>query len=166
MRRRAIENLTETHDGHPFSGGFRQIHIVVSAFDISLRRVFGLEERNADRGTRECHLAIDGDRLEHPFHRFLNMRLHISRVLAIHVEKNSKLVSSDPGDEIRRSETFAKSRRDRSQDFVACGMPQTVVDDLEAVEIDVGDGELSVIEQVAGNLSGNNLIKTGSVWES
>jgi hypothetical protein len=97
-------------------------------------------ERDADARRRE-HLA-PADR-ERCAQRFLNPerdRVGLLLVLEL-VEENRELVAAEAGERVPLPQARLETARDRHQELVSDQVAEAVVDDLEAIEVEIKRGE-------------------------
>ena len=61
------------------------------------------------------------------------------------VGEDRELVAPEPGERVAPAQSLLEPPADRDQELVAGGVPQAVVDDLEAVEVEEQHGEMVVL---------------------
>ena len=96
-------------------------------------------DRETDRGgDRECPRArsVQLDRLPQDGQDPLGHQLG-TRVEAARIEQDQELVAAEPGHRVRGAHHAFETRGDRLQGPVAGGVPETVVDVLEAVDVEI-----------------------------
>ena len=102
--------------------------------------VLGPDARDADAGRREHFPAPDGEGraegLLNPERNGVGLR-----VVGEAAQQDGELVAAQPRDRVVRPQASLEPTRDRDEQFVSDEVSEVVVDDLEAVEVEIQHGE-------------------------
>ena len=90
----------------------------------------------------------------------------LRRVPARLREEDHELVAAHAPDEVGRAARPAHGARDRHEHGVAPGVAEAVVDRLEVVEVDVGQGQRVPVARRAGELDGRRLVEAPPVQQA
>ncbi len=85
-------------------------------------------------------MPADREGLGHPLENPIGDQRRVALVSDI-LEEHGELVASEAGDRVPRSEEPFQLPSERGEQLIARGMPQAVVDVLEAVDVEEEDGE-------------------------
>src|SRR5581483_1296263 len=103
--------------------------------------------RNADADGRKNLIPVQVEGL---FEQLLNPLGHLTGFAdSDFIEQDRELVAAEPRNRVAGPEAVFQAARDRDQQVIADHVPQTVVDDFEAVEIQEEDGELPLFMPLA-----------------
>ena len=81
-------------------------------------------------------------------------------------QQQHELVAAVAGEQVGRARAGRQARRDLAQQLVAGGVAERVVDELEAVEVDVEDGAGVAVAARAGERERRVLLELGAVGEA
>ena len=146
-------DVVEQHQA-PAAGLLRAVHRGVGVTNQILGVLLGIDrERDPDAGTGD-HVAVrevewKTERLEEPLSDRDGILL-VAEVLAEHRE----LIAAEAGDRLLAAQRVLEALRDGEDELVARGMPQAVVDHLEAVEVEEKHGHVApgtALETVDGS---------------